>query len=130
MIEYMSLDYWNHQLDIFNQCENTDVYVDEFETKARAKLTTCEPFERVYVRLRLDSYPRAQLRLTAGTGMGVTIDDTYQIVYDEDFTKLTNANFSFVLRAIRDILHLKRQLKIIELNRRDDIRADIKKVTK
>lgn len=130
MIEYMSLAWWNHQLDLFNQCENSDIYVDEFETKARAKVTTCEPFERVYVRLRLESYPRAQLRLDAGTGIGVSIDDTYQIVYDEDFRQLTNASFSFVLRAIRDILHLKRQLSIIKLNRRDDIRADIKKVTK
>lgn len=130
MIEYMSLEYWNHQLDIFNQCENSDIYIDEFETKTRAKVTTCEPFERVCARLRLKSYPRAQLRLNAGTGIGVSIDDTYQIVYDEDFTQLTNASFTFMLRAVRDILNLKRQLKIIELGRRDDIRADLKKVLK
>ena len=128
MSDEFSLSYWQAMLKAFNEAQGECLYIDEFEIHERCRVTSCEPFKYCLVRIRLEDYPKAQLKLVYSYEQGVVVDTRFNIVNASDMPHLSQSVKELMLKAINQILRNRQKAIILETETKENISKLIKKL--
>lgn len=128
MSDEFSLPHWQAMLKAFNEAQGEYLYIDEFEIHERCRVTSCEPFKYCLIRIRLEDYPKAQLKLAYSYEQGVVVDTRFNIVNASDMHHLSQSVKELMLKAISQILRNRQKAIILETETRENISKLIKKL--
>lgn len=128
MFDEFSLPYWQAMLKEFNEAQGECLYIDEFEIHERCQVTSCEPFKYCLARIRLEDYPKAQLKLAYSYEQGAVVDTRFNIVNASDMTHLSQSVKELMLKSISQILRNRQKAIILETETRENISKLIKKL--